>query len=126
MEECFKLLIVLAVLALANIVGGLINNIKLKKFTFSWKKLLNGFIQFIGFGFMFISLAYCIETIPEIGNAIGVQPKAMILAAIIVYAKKVFEQLNDYFNLKKEIKANVKVKEVEEIDLVADSEYVDM
>lgn len=121
MEECIKLIVVLAVLALANIIGGIINNIKLRKFAFSWKKLLSGVIQFAGIGFMFIALAYCIETIPEIGNALGVQPKAMIIAAITVYAKKVFEQINDSFNLKKEIKVNTE-DEKESVN----TEYMDM
>lgn len=121
MEECIKLIVVLAVLALANIVGGVVNNVKLKQFSFSWKKLLNGVIQFLGIGFMFVALAYCIETIPEIGNALGVEPKAMILAAVILYAKNVFGQLNDIINLKKEIKANS-----EEEKEVVDTEYMDM
>lgn len=124
MQECFELLIVLGILAIANIVGGLINNIKLKKFKFDWKKLLNGIIQFFGFGFMFVSLAYCIDKIPEIGDALGVQPKAMILAAILVYAGKVFDQLNDTFNLKKQIKVNGKVKEAKET--VKEEEFIDM
>lgn len=121
MEECIKLIVVLAILALANIVGGVVNNVKLKQFSFSWKKLLNGVIQFLGIGFMFVALAYCIETIPEIGSALGVQPKTMILAAITIYAKKIFEQLNDFINLKKEIKANS-----EEEKEVIDTEYMDM
>lgn len=121
MEECIKLIVVLAILALANIVGGVVNNVKLKQFSFSWKKLLNGVIQFLGIGFMFVALAYCIETIPEIENALGVQPKTMILAAITIYAKKIFEQLNDFINLKKEIKANS-----EEEKEVVDTEYMDM
>lgn len=124
MQECFELLIALGILAIANIIGGIINNIKLRKFKFEWKKLLNGVIQFLGFGFMFISLAYCINEIPEIGDALGVQPKAMILAAILVYAGKVFDQLNDTFNLKKQIKVNGEVKEVKET--VKEEEFVDM
>lgn len=124
MQECFKLLIALGILAIANIIGGIINNIKLRKFKFEWKKLLNGVIQFLGFGFMFISLAYCINEIPEIGDALGVQPKAMILAAILVYAGKVFDQLNDTFNLKKQIKVNGEVKEVKET--VKEEEFIDM
>lgn len=124
MQECFKLLIALGILAIANIIGGIINNIKLRKFKFEWKKLLNGVVQFLGFGFMFISLAYCINEIPEIGDALGVQPKAMILAAILVYAGKVFDQLNDTFNLKKQIKVNGEVKEVKET--VKEEEFVDM
>ena len=124
MQECFELLIALGILAIANIIGGIINNIKLRKFKFEWKKLLNGVIQFLGFGFMFISLAYCINEIPELGDALGVQPKAMILAAILVYAGKVFDQLNDTFNLKKQIKVNGEVKEVKET--VKEEEFVDM
>lgn len=124
MQECFELLIALGILAIANIIGGIINNIKLRKFKFEWKKLLNGVIQFLGFGFMFISLAYCINEIPEIGDALGVQPKAMILAAILVYAGKVFDQLNDTFNLKKQIKVNGEVKEVKET--VKEEEFIDM
>lgn len=124
MQECFELLIALGILAIANIIGGIINNIKLRKFKFEWKKLLNGVIQFLGFGFMFISLAYCINEIPEIGDALGVQPKAMILAAILVYAGKVFDQLNDTFNLKKQIKVNGEIKEVKET--VKEEEFVDM
>lgn len=124
MQECFELLIALGILAIANIIGGIINNIKLRKFKFEWKKLLNGVIQFLGFGFMFISLAYCINEIPEIGDALGVQPKAMILAAILVYAGKVFDQLNDTFNLKKQIKVNVEVKEVKKT--VKEEEFIDM
>lgn len=120
MEELIKLLIVLAVIALANIIGGLVNNIKLRKFEFSWKKLLDGILQFVGVGLMFLALAYCIETIPEIGEAAGVQPKAMIIAAITFYAKKVFEQINDFINLKKEIKANDSKTEP------VDTEYMDM
>lgn len=127
MEECIKLIVVLAVLAMANIIGGIINNIKLRKFAFSWKKLLSGVIQFAGFGFMFIALAYCIETIPEIGNALGVQPKAMILAAVLVYAGKVFDQLNDTFNLKKQIKVNGEIKANTENEKESeDAEYMDM
>lgn len=124
MQECFELLIALGILAIANIIGGIINNIKLRKFKFEWKKLLNGVIQFLGFGFMFISLAYCINEIPEIGDALGVQPKAMILAAILVYAGKVFDQLNDTFNLKKQIKVNGEIKEVKET--VKEEEFIDM
>lgn len=124
MQECFELLIALGILAIANIIGGIINNIKLRKFKFEWKKLLNGVIQFLGFGFMFISLAYCINEIPEIGDALGVQPKAMILAAILVYAGKVFDQLNDTFNLKKQIKVNGEIKEVKKT--VKEEEFIDM
>lgn len=124
MQECFELLIAFGILAIANIIGGIINNIKLRKFKFEWKKLLNGVIQFLGFGFMFISLAYCINEIPEIGDALGVQPKAMILAAILVYAGKVFDQLNDTFNLKKQIKVNGEIKEVKKT--VKEEEFIDM
>ena len=52
------------------------------------------------------------------------QPKAMILAAILVYAGKVFDQLNDTFNLKKQIKVNGEVKEVKET--VKEEEFIDM
>ena len=45
----------------------------------------------------------------------------MILAAITIYAKKIFEQLNDFINLKKEIKANS-----EEEKEILDTEYMDM
>lgn len=120
MQEVFKLLIVLAIVAVCNVVGGLINNVKLQKFKFSWKKLLDGCLQFLGVGAMFLGLAYAVFIIPDLGGMLGVEPKALIIAAIGVYAGKVLDQLIVLCNLKKEIKANDRQEDK------ADTECVDM
>ena len=121
MQEAIQLLGLLALAVISNILGGMYVNVNIKDFKFDWQKLVNGIIKAIIISFMFLSLAYIIEQIPDLESVLGVQPKAMIVSAIGIYVAKTGQHLIDIFGLKKD-----EVKKVEEdIQAKIEEEYMD-
>lgn len=118
MEEMFKLLVVLGIMVACNIAGGLYTNIKKNEVKFKWRKLLSGIAKALCIAVMFIGLAFVLYTVPELSDVVGMQPKAILLAAIGTYVVKVTGQLMEVYDVKKETVQ----KEAEVIDV----EYVDM
>ena len=109
MQEAIQLLGLLGLAVISNILGGMYINVNIKDFKFEWQKLVNGIIKAIIISFMFLSLAYIIEQIPDLESVLGVQPKAMIISAIGIYVAKTGQHLIDIFGLKKD-----EVKKVED------------
>ena len=121
MQEAIQLLGLLGLAVISNILGGMYVNVNIKDFKFDWQKLVNGIIKAIIISFMFLSLAYIIEQIPDLESVLGVQPKAMIISAIGIYVAKTGQHLIDIFGLKKD-----EVKKVEEdIQAKIEEEYMD-
>lgn len=121
MKEVFDLLLLLGLSVIGNILGGIYVNINLSKIEFDWKKLLTGLIKAICVCFMFLILAFIVESIPNVTDTIGVEPKALIVSAIIIYATKIAGHLMKIFGIKKE---EVKVVNIEEKN--TDEEFVDI
>lgn len=121
MQEAIQLLGLLGLAVISNILGGMYINVNIKDFKFEWQKLVNGIIKAIIISFMFLSLAYIIEQIPDLESVLGVQPKTMIISAIGIYVAKTGQHLIDIFGLKKD-----EVKKVEEdIQAKIEEEYMD-
>mgnify|MGYP003486673512 FL=1 len=121
MQEAIQLLGLLGLAVISNILGGMYVNVNIKDFKFDWQKLVNGIIKAIIISFMFLSLAYIIEQIPDLESVLGVQPKTMIISAIGIYVAKTGQHLIDIFGLKKD-----EVKKVEEdIQAKIEEEYMD-
>ena len=121
MQEAVQLLGLLGLAVISNILGGMYINVNIKDFKFDWQKLVNGIIKAIIISFMFLSLAYIIEQIPDLESVLGVQPKTMIISAIGIYVAKTGQHLIDIFGLKKD-----EVKKVEEdIQAKIEEEYMD-
>lgn len=121
MQEAVQLLGLLGLAVISNILGGMYVNVNIKDFKFEWQKLVNGIIKAIIISFMFLSLAYIIEQIPDLESVLGVQPKTMIISAIGIYVAKTGQHLIDIFGLKKD-----EVKKVEEdIQAKIEEEYMD-
>lgn len=121
MQEAVQLLGLLGLAVISNILGGMYVNVNIKDFKFDWQKLVNGIIKAIIISFMFLSLAYIIEQIPDLESVLGVQPKTMIISAIGIYVAKTGQHLIDIFGLKKD-----EVKKVEEdIQAKIEEEYMD-
>lgn len=121
MQEAIQLLGLLGLAVISNILGGMYVNVNIKDFKFEWQKLVNGIIKAIIISFMFLSLAYIIEQIPDLESVLGVQPKTMIISAIGIYVAKTGQHLIDIFGLKKD-----EVKKVEEdIQAKIEEEYMD-
>ena len=121
MQEAIQLLGLLGLAVISNILGGMYVNVNIKDFKFEWHKLVNGIIKAIIISFMFLSLAYIIEQIPDLESVLGVQPKAMIISAIGIYVVKTGQHLINIFGLKKD-----EVKKVEEdIQAKIEEEYMD-
>lgn len=118
MEEVVKLLGLLAITVIANMSGGIYVNVGLKNYKWDWKTLVQGMIKAVCVGVMFLTLAYVLEQIPSLADTIGVEPKAMIVSAIAIYAGKVVGHLTSIFGLEKK-------EEVAKVEDIAD-EYVDM
>lgn len=122
MQEVFKLLLLLAVAVVCNILGGVYVNINLNKIRFSWKAFLTGVAKAICVAIMFIGLAYIIESVPSLAESLGVEPKAMIVSAIVIYATKTVGHLNTIFGYKKEVNVAAVENTVKEVI----DEFVDM
>ena len=121
MQEAIQLLGLLGLAVISNILGGMYVNVNIKEFKFDWQKLVNGINKAIIISFMFLSLAYIIEQIPDLESVLGVQPKAMIISAISIYVAKTGQHLIDIFGIKKD-----EVKKVEDnIQDKIEEEYMD-
>lgn len=121
MQEAIQLLGLLGLAVISNILGGMYVNVNIKNFKFDWQKLVNGIIKAVIISFMFLSLAYILEQIPDLESVLGMQPKTMIISAIGIYIAKTGQHLINIFGLKKE-----DIKKVEEdIQAKIDEEYMD-
>lgn len=121
MQEAIQLLGLLELAVISNILGGMYVNVNIKNFKFEWQKLVNGIIKAIIISFMFLSLAYILEQIPDLESVLGMQPKTMIISAIGIYIAKTGQHLINIFGLKKE-----DIKKVEEdIQAKIEEEYMD-
>lgn len=121
MQEAIQLLGLLGLAVISNILGGMYVNVNIKNFNFDWQKLVNGVIKAVIISFMFISLAYILEQIPDLEAVLGMQPKTMIISAIGIYVAKTGQHLINIFGLKKE-----DIKKVEEdIQAKIEEEYMD-
>lgn len=124
MKEMFQLLLLLGLSVFGNILGGIYVNINLSNLSFDWKKLLTGVIKGLCVSFMFLILAFVVESIPGAVETIGIEPKALIVSAIIIYATKIAGHLMKIFGIKKE-EVNVSPKEVISIN-ENEEEFVDI
>lgn len=127
MKEVVNLLILLGLSVIGNILGGVYVNINLSKLNFDWKKLVTGIIKALCISFMFLILAFIVESIPNVTETIGIEPKALIVSAIIIYATKIAGHLMKIFGIKKEEVTIIPEKEVKiEEEKDADEEFVDI
>ena len=127
MKEVFELLLLLGIAVVSNILCGLYLSIGVKQFTFDKVKLINGVVKALCVSLSFIGLAYIIYEVPSLSEAIGVEPKAMIISAIGLYAGKTAVSLCNILGITKEDtvkKVETTVKQ--EVDEWLDDEYVDM
>lgn len=122
MQEVVKLLALLAVAAICNVLGGVYVNINVNKIQFSAKALVVGIVKAACVAIMFLGLAYIIECVPSLAESLGVEPKAMIVSAIVIYATKVVGHLTTIFGYKKSVDAAV----VEKVTKEVVEEFVDM
>lgn len=118
MKETMELLLLLGLAVVGNILGGVYININLNKVEFDWKKLVSGIIKALCVSAMFLILALIIEKLPNLAESLGVEPKAMIVSAIGIYAGKVIGHLTKIFGFKKE--------EPPSKEAVEETEYVDI
>lgn len=121
MKEVVDLLILLGLSVIGNILGGIYVNINLNKIEFDWKKLVTGLIKAICVSSMFLILSLIVERMPNVTESIGIEPKTLIVSAIIIYATKIVGHLMKIFGIKKE---NVNVVAKEEIKIEAKEENV--
>lgn len=125
MKEVVDLLVLLGLSVIGNILGGVYVNVNLNKIEFDWKKLVTGLIKAACVTSMFLILALIVEKMPSVTESIGVEPKALIVGAIAIYATKIVGHLTSIFGYKKnEITSIPKVElKIEEKE---DEEFVDI
>ena len=127
MKEVFELLLVLGIAVVSNILCGLYLNIGLKQFTFNKTKLLNGIAKASCVALAFIGLAYIINEVPSLSETIGIEPKAMIISGIGLYAGKTAVSLCNILGIKKEdMVKKVETTVVQKVEDTLETEYVDM
>lgn len=127
MKEVFELLLLLGIAVFSNLLCGLYLNIGMKQISFDKNKLINGIAKALCVSLSFIGLAYIIYEVPSLSDAIGVEPKAMIISAISLYAGKTAISLCNIFGIKKdETVKKVETTVVQKVEDTLETEYVDM
>lgn len=127
MKEVLELLLLLGIAVSSNILCGLYLSIGVKKITFDKTKLINGIIKALCVSFAFIGLAYIINEVPSLSEAIGVEPKAMIISGIALYSGKTTVSLCNILGIKKEdMVKKVETTVVQKVEETLETEYVDM
>lgn len=100
MKEILFDCLYLGILVLINIACSVFYNINVKDIKFDIFKLLNGLYKGIIVSFSFVGLAFTLQQLPQISNAVGVQPKALMIASIVYYFKKAMTSLMDCVKVK--------------------------
>lgn len=100
MKEILFDCLYLGILVLINIACSVFYNINVKDIKFDIFKLLNGLYKGIIVSLSFVGLAFALQQLPQISNAVGVQPKALMIASIVYYFKKAMTSLMDCVKVK--------------------------
>lgn len=100
MKEILFDCLYLGILVLINIACSVFYNINVKDIKFDIFKLLNGLYKGIIVSFSFVGLAFVLQQLPQISSAVGVQPKALMIASIVYYFKKAMTSLMDCVKVK--------------------------
>lgn len=100
MKEILFDCLYLGILVLINIACSVFYNINVKDIKFDIFKLLNGLYKGIIVSFSFVGLAFALQQLPQISSAVGVQPKALMIASIVYYFKKAMTSLMDCVKVK--------------------------
>lgn len=94
-----KYLVVLFVVVTANILLGMYNNINVNKIKFDKKKFFKGLGKGVIIAYACYALAFAFYMIPELAETVGIEPKTIIMAAIVIYVLKVIAHLKDIFGI---------------------------
>lgn len=113
MDEVRELIILLAIVVADNVLGGVYVSLSMDNFKFDLKKFFNGVLKALCVTAMLYGLSYVVYKLPSLRETLGVEPKAMIVSGIAVYAAKVAGQLTKILGLKKE---NIKPEEKEDVN----------
>ncbi len=99
MMEIINLLPVLGVAMILNIACGTWYNIKIDAMKFDKIKFLDGLKKALIIGASFVGLAYIVMEVPQVTDALGIEPKGIITLAIIGYTVKFVAQLAKILNI---------------------------
>lgn len=99
MMEIIYLLPVLGVAMILNIADGTWYNIKIDAIKFDWHIFLDGLKKALIIAVSFVGLAYIVANVPQVTDALGIEPKGIITLAIIGYTVKFVSQLAKILNI---------------------------
>lgn len=125
MRESLELLVLLGVAVMANICCGMYVNIGVKGIKFDKKVFVSGIVKALCVSASFLGVSYIIYKVPDLSAAIGIEPKAMIISGIAVYASKAIVSLCNILGVSK-TEANKASSKVEQTVKEELEEYVDM
>ena len=104
MMEIFKALGILSIVVLCNILCGTYYNVNIKNMKFDWTKLLNGIIKAVIVGAIAVGMSFVFTEMPELTEAIGITPMAIMNSAIILYGGKALVGLGKILGVNVNIK----------------------
>ena len=102
--EIFKALGILSIVVLCNILCGTYYNVNIKNMKFDWTKLLNGIIKAVIVGAIAVGMSFVFTEMPELTEAIGITPMAIMNSAIILYGGKALVGLGKILGVNVNIK----------------------
>lgn len=102
-------LLILGMLCVSNILLGMFYNINIQDFNFDKIKLLNGIVKILIIMFSTYSLYYAFICLPQLSEALGVDPCVIMVTAIVAYTSKVVIKLSKIFGISKEVKKKEEV-----------------
>ncbi len=103
-----ELMVLFAIIVIANIITGTYNNVNVKNLKFDWSKLLNGLIKAVVIGFGTILGTIPIAMLPHLVNDLGIQIEyineisvaivfSIIAGGIFYYSKSFIKNLKNIY-----------------------------
>ena len=100
MLEILELCAYLGILVVINILCSVYYNIKVADIKFDKQKLLSGIFKASIVAISFVGLSFVFNQLPQLADAVGVEPKAIMMSAIILYAGLAIKSLADILKVK--------------------------
>ena len=101
MKEILFELFLLSILVISNIALGTWFNVKVQDVKFDWKVLLNGIYKGSIIACVMVGLTYVFMNKPELTEAVGVSPIAIMNLSIIGYAILVVAKIEKILGIKR-------------------------
>lgn len=100
MLEILKLCGYLGILVAINILCSIYYNKNVREIKFDANKLFNGIYKVVIIALSFVGLTFVFQQMPDLAESIGIEPRAIMMASIVLYGGFAIKSLADILKVK--------------------------